>query len=139
MSNIDVNTVINTEPRTDTEVVARAYIAAVGARDLEPLDALFDEQLSATLSGARLDKSGWIEAIRRLLPALVRNDLHEVFVSGQRACVVYDFVTDAPAGAVRCVELVTVEDGRITEIELVLDRVAFAPVQAALKKRAAHG
>jgi hypothetical protein len=45
-------------------------------------------------------------------------------------------VTDTPAGAVVCVELVTVQDGRITEVELVLDRVAFAPVQATLKERA---
>ena len=47
-------------------------------------------------------------------------------------------VTDTPAGVVVCVELVTVRDGRITEVELVLDRVAFAPVQATLKERAPH-
>lgn len=97
---------------------------------------LFDEQLVATLSGAAFGKREWIEAIRRLLPVLVRNDIREIFVAGQRACIVYDFVTDTPAGAVVCVELVTVKDGRITEVELVLDRVAFAPVQATLKGRA---
>ena len=122
----------------DTRTAARAYIEAVGTRDLTPLDMLFDERMVATISGTRLDKSGWIEAIRRLLPVLIRNDIREIFVAGQRACVVYDFVTDTPAGAVVCVELVTVQDGRITEIELVLDRVSFAPVQATLKEQASR-
>lgn len=123
---------------TDTGALARTYIEAVGARDLAPLDMLFDERMVATFSGTRLDKSEWIEAIRRLLPVLIRNDIREIFVAGQRACVVYDFVTDTPAGAVVCAELITVEDGRITEIELVLDRVAFAPVHATLKKQASR-
>lgn len=123
---------------TDTGALARTYIEAVGARDLAPLDMLFDERMVATFSGTRLDKSEWIEAIRRLLPVLIRNDIREIFVAGQRACVVYDFVTDTPAGAVVCAELITVEDGRITEIELVLDRVAFAPVQATLKEQASR-
>jgi len=105
---------------------------------LAPLETLLDEQLVAALSGDTFGKREWIEAIRRLLPVLIRNDIREIFVAGQRACVVYDFVTDTPAGAVVCVELVTVRDGRITAVELVLDRVAFAPVQATLKERAPH-
>ena len=128
----------DTDSSSDVEAAARAYIEAVGARDLAPLETLFDAHLVATLSGARYDKAEWVEALRRLLPILIRNDIRETFVAGQRACVVYDFVTDTPAGAVVCVELVTVEDGRITEVELVLDRVAFAPVQASLKERASQ-
>jgi hypothetical protein len=48
---------------------------------------------------------------------------------------VYDFVTDTAAGAVRCIELLTISADKIREIELVLDRVAFAPVNEALKAR----
>jgi hypothetical protein len=121
---------------TEAGTVARAYIDAVGARDLAPLETLLDDQVVATLSGLRLGKEEWIEAIGRLLPVLIRNDIREIFVAGERACIVYDFVTDTPAGAVVCVELVTVQGGRITDVELVLDRVAFAPVQAALQARA---
>ncbi len=116
----------------DIESTARAYIEAVGDRDLRPLDALLDEGLVAVVSGGRSDKGEWLQALQRLLPVVVRNDIREVFVAGSRACVVYDFVTDTPAGAVLCIELLTVEAGRITEIELVFDRVAFAPVREAL-------
>jgi len=62
-----------------------------------------------------------------------------VFVRGDRACVVYDFVTDTPAGAVRCVELLAVVDRRILVIELLLDRVVSGPVRTALLERAAQG
>ena len=134
----EVGTVDETETDTETETraVARSYIETVGIGDLAPLETLFDDRLVASVSGGRSDKTEWIEALRRLLPALIRNDIREIFVTGRRACVVYDFVTDTPAGAVVCVELVTVEHGQITEIELIFDRVAFAPVRAALSERA---
>jgi hypothetical protein len=123
---------------TETESVARAYIEAVGARDLKPLDALFDDRMLATLSGSPFNKTEWTEALRGLLPAVIRNDIREIFSAGSRACVVYDFVTNTPAGAIVCVELVTVQGGQISEVELVLDRVAFAPVRATLNERAAQ-
>lgn len=123
--------------RTDTAAVAREYIESVGAHDLERVEELLDDGLAARFAGGTLGKGEWIGALDRLLAALVRNDVREVFADGERACVVYDFVTDTAAGAVPCVELVTVRDGRITEIELIFDRMAFAPVNEALAARAA--
>jgi ketosteroid isomerase-like protein len=123
---------------SDTASIARSYIEAVGAHDLAPLDDLLDDTVVATFAGTASDKPTWIAALNRLLPALVRNDIREVFVDGDRACVIYDFVTDTDAGTVACVETVTVRDGRITRIELLLDRVAFAPVNQALAERAAR-
>ncbi|MGH1525882.1 nuclear transport factor 2 family protein [Leifsonia sp. L25] len=122
---------------TDTAAVAREYIEAVGAHDLERVDELLAEGLVARFAGGTVGKREWIGALGRLLAALVRNDVREVFADGERGCVVYDFVTDTPAGAVPCVELVTVRDGRIDAIELIFDRLAFAPVNEALAERAA--
>lgn len=122
----------------ETAKIARAYIDAVGRRDLLSLASLFDDGLVATFFGAQLDKTAWIDALRRLLPVLIRNDIRDVYAAGERGCVVYDFVTETPAGAVLCVELVTVRAGQITEVELLLDRVSFAPVRATLEARAAE-
>jgi len=123
---------------TDIESIARSYVEAVGTHDLEPLKELFDEDLVAILSGTSYGKATWITALDRLLPALIRNDISEIFTSGARACAVYDFVTNTDAGAIRCVELLTVKADKILEIELVLDRVAFAPVHKTLSERAAQ-
>ena len=116
--------------------VARAYIEAVGSQDLETVDGLLADSLEARVGAGASDKQQWMSALERLLPALVRNDIRDVYENGDQACVVYDFVTDTPAGAVVCVENVHVADGRITDIELVFDKVAFAPVNEALKARA---
>ena len=121
----------------DAATIAQRYIQAVGAHDEEPLDDLLDVALVAEFAGSTLDKEGWLKALHRLLPVLVRNEIREVFADGDRACIVYDFVTDTAAGAVRCVELLTVRDGRIAHVELLLDRAAFAPVNEELARRAA--
>ena len=127
----------DTDRNADTESVASAYIEAVGAHELDALDHLFADRLVAVMGAASYDRQAWLAALNRLLPALVRNDIREIFTDGERACVIYDFVTDTDAGAVRCVELVTVVDGVITEIELIFDRVAFAPVNQALSQQGA--
>lgn len=124
--------------QAESAAIARTYIEAVGAHDLATVDGLLSDELAAVFAGGTIGKQEWIAALARLLPALERNEVREVFADGDRACVVYDFVTDTPAGAVPCVELVTVRDGRITAIELIFDRVAFAPVNEALAARAAR-
>ena len=124
--------------QAESAAIARTYIEAVGAHDLETVGGLLSDDLAAVFAGGTIGKQEWIAALARLLPALLRNEVREVFADGDRACVVYDFVTDTPAGAVPCVELVTVRDGRITAIELIFDRVAFAPVNEALAARAAR-
>ncbi|MFE4467340.1 nuclear transport factor 2 family protein [Leifsonia sp. NPDC056824] len=121
--------------QAESAAIARTYIEAVGAHDLATVGGLLSDELAAVFAGGTIGKQEWIAALDRLLPALVRNEVREVFGDGDRACVVYDFVTDTPAGAVPCVEVVTVRDGRITDIELIFDRVAFAPVNEALAAR----
>ncbi|MFF2243452.1 nuclear transport factor 2 family protein [Arthrobacter sp. NPDC058130] len=122
-------------PDSSVEGIARSYIQAVGSHDINAVDSLLSEDLVATFAGNAFDKAGWTTALKRLLPALVRNEIREVFTAQDRACVVYDFITDTAAGAVRCIELLTIKAEKIGEIELVLDRVAFAPVNEALNAR----
>lgn len=117
--------------------IGHRYVRAVGEHDLETVRDLLDEELIAEFAGGRFGKDEWLAALDRLLPALNRNDRIRALGDGARASVDYDFVTATPAGTIRCVELVEVADGRIRGIELVLDRVAFAPVNQWLQENAA--
>ncbi len=122
---------------SSVKAIATEYIESVGRGDLEPLDGLLSDELVASIGGNVSTKTEWIVALGRLLPALVRNDILRVYTDEDHACVIYDFVTDTPAGAVRCVEdLVIDAEGRIRSIELIFDRVAFGPVNEALRERA---
>ena len=87
-------------------------------------------------NGAKFGKAEWIVALRRLLPAIVRNEIRHVFVDGDDACVIYDFVTDTDAGAVPCVEWITVTGDQISSIELIFEKANWAHVAAALQERA---
>jgi hypothetical protein len=120
----------------DAAAALTRYIELVGSHDLGRLDDLFADSLVATTAGNTFDKPQWIAALRRLLPVVVRNDIRHVFRDGNKACVIYDFVTDTEAGAVPCVESVTVVDGRITAIELIFEKVNWAYVASALQARA---
>jgi hypothetical protein len=120
----------------DAAAALTRYIELVGAHDLAPLDDLFADSLVATTAGNTFDKAQWIAALQRLLPVVVRNDIRHVFRDGNEACVIYDFVTDTEAGAVPCVESVTVIDGRITAIELIFEKANWAHVAGALQARA---
>jgi len=117
--------------------IARSYIETVGSRELAPLDALLHADLVAKVGDDTFDKAGWLQGLRRLLPALVRNEIRHLSSDGEQAVVVYDFVTDTSAGSVPCVELVTVRDGAITQIELIFERLHWPQVLAALQQRAA--
>jgi hypothetical protein len=117
--------------------VARRYIEAVGSHDLDTVDALLADDLEFRFASRRADKAQLLAALQRLLPALVRNDIRDVYENGEHACVVYDFVTDTAAGSVVCVENLRVSDGRIADIQLVYDTAAFEPVNEALSERAA--
>lgn len=55
------------------------------------------------------------------------------------ACVIYDFVTDTPVGAVVSVEYVKFKDGRIASSLLVFERLHWPEVMAELQKRASAG
>ena len=64
----------------------------------------------------------YLAVLRRLGPVWSRSDVKKVFVDGDEVCVIYDFVTDTPAGAVPIVEWLRVQDGQIASVTLFFDR-----------------
>ena len=73
----------------------------------------------------------------RLMPILERNDIRKIFVDGNEACVIYDFVTDTAAGAVPTVEWLRVDGGRVASVHLFFDRVSFKPASEEVARRVA--
>jgi hypothetical protein len=67
----------------------------------------------------------------------LRSDVKRVFTDGPEVCVIYDLVTDTPAGAVPIVEWLRVEQRKITSVTLIFDRVAFKPASDELARRLA--
>lgn len=125
--------------RTDLKALALDYLDAVGKKELDRLDGLLAPDLafrgpSMTRSTAR----DFVGALARLGAIHVRNDVRRVFVDGDDVCVIYDFVTDTPVGALPMIEWLHFRDGRIGSIDLYYDRVPWKTAQDEIVARAAR-
>jgi len=122
----------------DIRDLLTAYIRAVGERRLEALPPMLEDDASFTLGDNTVrGRDAFVNAFRRLLPIIERNDIRHLFVDGDQACVVYDFVTSTPVGPVLSVEHIALRNGRIASSTLVFERLHWPEVLAVLKDREA--
>ena len=117
----------------------RRYIEAVGDGRLDDVAPLLHPDFAFHTGPQTSDRDGYLAALRRLGPVIVRNEIRELISSGDEACVVYDFVTDTPAGAIRSVEWLRFEGERIHDIRLLFDATRWPEVVAELERRTASG
>lgn len=112
------------------------YIRAVGEHRLEDLRPMLDPEAEFTLGDATFrGVDAFVGAFVRLMPILERNDIRRIFVDGDEACVIYDFVTSTPAGPVLSVEYLKFNQGRIKSSLLVFERLHWPEVMAVLIER----
>jgi hypothetical protein len=121
-----------------THDLVTSYVKAVGERRLEALPAMLDPDAEfivgdTTLRGAE----AFVGAFERLVPIIERNDIRKVFVDGDEACVIYDFVTNTRVGPVLSVEHIKVRNGRIASALLVFERLHWSEVMGEVAERAA--
>jgi len=123
----------------DVKQVALEYIEACGRKDYDTVNRLLSPSITFVGPGNALTGAGpYMAVLRRLGPVWGRSDVKKVFVDGKEVCVIYDFVTNTPAGAVPIVEWLRVEDGQIASVTLFFDRVAFKPAADELAHLAAR-
>ena len=122
---------------SDPTAVVLAYLDAFEKRQFDRVAELLDPDLDFQgPGGSTHGAEAYLTAIKRLGLILLRNAIVKTFADGNDVCVIYDFVTDTPAGAVPSIEWHTIEAGRIRTLRLYFDRVAFAPVREELARRA---
>ena len=116
-----------------------AYLAAVGEGRFDDLREMLhpDASFGGAISGSFEGREAFVGAFTRLSAILVRNDVREVVVEGDRAFVLYDFVTDTPVGPVLSGELITFEGELIRSSILLFDQRRWPEVMAEVARRAA--
>jgi hypothetical protein len=123
---------------TDSRELVTSYIRAVGEKRLESLPPLLEPDAEFTLGDNTFrGQEAFVGAFRRLLPIIERNDIRHLFVDGDEACVVYDFVTNTPVGPVLSVEHLKLRNGRIASTVLVFERLHWPEVMTVLMEREA--
>jgi ketosteroid isomerase-like protein len=123
---------------TDQKTLVSEYINAVGDGRLAELSAYL--ALDVTFESPNLpryrNRDEYTAALRRLAPIIARNEIKRVFVDGDEACVVYDFVTDTAVGPVASFEWLTIQDGQIASVFLLFDKARWSEVREELEQRA---
>src|SRR5215510_3845554 len=110
------------------EIVER-YKAAMGSGDFTAARALLHDGLAFhgpidTFSRA----DDYVAASKRLANIIQRSDVKKVFVDGDDVCVLYDMVTNTPAGTAFIAEWYQVRGGKIASLRAVFDARPFAPL-----------
>jgi hypothetical protein len=125
---------------TDVRELVSGYVTAVGERRFDLFEQLlhpdveFGGQTATPLQGAPAVAEGF----KRLGPVILRNDIRHVIVDGDKAFVLYDFVTDTVVGPVLTGEFLAVEGDRIRSITLLFDWRRWPEVLEELERRTAQ-
>ena len=123
----------------DRKTLTLTYLNAVANKELDKVEGLLAADLRFRgPSMTRTSAADFVAALKRLGAIHVRSDVKRVFVDGDEACVIYDFVTDTQAGALPTIEWLRFEGDRIRAIDLYYDRLPWQQVMAVIAERAAR-
>ena len=68
----------------------------------------------------------YVQALQGLSQIVKAAEKRKVFVDGDDVCVIYDLVTDSPAGTAPVAEWYRVRDGKIAAVRVFFDARPFA-------------
>jgi len=123
---------------TDRKTLALEYLNAVGKQQYQKVEAMLAPDLQVRgPATTRTSAADFMGALKRLGAIHVRNDIKRVFADGDEVCLIYDFVTDTPVGALPAIEWLRFEGERIRSINLYYDQLPWQQVMAVIAERAA--
>ncbi len=122
---------------SDHSTLVSEYINAVGDGRLDELPTYLTPDVSFQAPGlpSHHGLDAYTSSLKRLAPIIARNEIKRIFTEDNEACVIYDFVTNTPAGAVASIEWLTIKDGQIASVYLLFDKAHWPEVLQALQEK----
>jgi hypothetical protein len=119
--------VIGMENKNNAKEIVMSYQRALGKSDWEGARKFLRDDLSFTGPVAKYDKpEPYIEDLKHLHPIVKGVDMKKIFVDGDDVCLLYDMMTNSPAGTAYICEWYHVEGDKIDSIRVVFDARPFA-------------
>lgn len=121
---------------TNLEEKVRKYLKSIAQRDYATLGELISSHIR--FRGPTVEVEGsdaLISSLQRISAVHVDNVIQKIFVDGDDACVIYDFVTDT-LGGLPTVEWLHFEAGRIASVALYYDQMPWQTLRQTLTQRA---
>lgn len=107
--------------------IVKNYRAALGRGDFATARTLMQDDMTFHGPFDTFNTADqYLEATRRLASIIQRIDLKKMFVDSDDVCVLYDMVTNTPAGTAFIAEWYRVSGGKIAALRAVFDARPFA-------------
>jgi hypothetical protein len=107
--------------------VVQGFMGAMGRGDFAAARKYLDDNLSFRGPIDAFDKpEPYLQALEKLHKMVERVDMKKMFVDGNDVCLLYDLVTNTPAGTSFVCEWMQVRGERIASIRVVFDARPFA-------------
>jgi hypothetical protein len=107
--------------------IVQSFKEALGKGDVAAARKRLHDDLSFRGPIDAFDKpEPYLEALIKLHPIVQRIDIKKLFVDGNDVCILYDMVTNTPAGTAFIAEWMHVEGDKIASIRTVFDARPFA-------------
>jgi limonene-1,2-epoxide hydrolase len=107
--------------------IVESYRAALGKGDFATARMLMQDNMTFQGPFDTFNTAdAYLEAAGRLASIIQRIDLKKVFADGDDICVLYDMVTNTPAGTAFIAEWYQVQGGKIAALRAVFDARPFA-------------
>ncbi|SRR5260370_14908439 len=114
---------------TDAKAVADKFFKAWTIGDFDTARALLHDDVSFSGPIDTFDSAdAYLGALRGLSQVVKSAEEQKVFVDGDDVCVIYDLVTNTPAGTAPTAEWYHVRDGKISAVRVFFDARPFAPM-----------
>ena len=112
---------------SNAKEIVEKYKAAMGKGDFTAARKLLHDDLIFQGPIDNFNKADdYIGASKRLANIIQRIDVKKVFADGNDVCVLYDMVTNTPAGTAFVVEWFQVRGDKIAALQAVFDARPFA-------------
>jgi hypothetical protein len=112
---------------TNAKEIVESYRAALGKGDFATARKLMHDDMTFQGPFDTFNKAAdYLEAIKKLASIIQRIDLKKVFVEDNDVCVLYDMVTNTPAGTAFIAEWYQIKGGKIAAFRAVFDARPFA-------------
>jgi len=114
---------------TDATMVADRFFKAWTTGDFATARSLLHDDVSFTGPIDTFDNAdAYIAALQGLSRIIKSAEEQKVFVDGDDVCVIYELVTNTPAGASPTAEWYHMRDGKIAAVRVFFDARPFAPL-----------
>jgi hypothetical protein len=110
-----------------TAEIVQSFKQSLGKGDVAAARKLLHDDLSFRGPIDAFDHpEPYLEALKKLHPIVQRIDMKKMFVDGNDVCLLYDMVTNTPAGTAFIAEWLQVKGDKIASIRTVFDARPFA-------------